>query len=320
MSSKVTKTSFTRVGTDEPHKSRRTEILAKYPEIKQLFGPDIRLLPCILAIVAVQLSLAVYSVSLPWWQWLLLSYSVGGTLTHWLSLGNHELSHNLCFKSTWKNELLGMVANCAQGLPSAVTFKKYHLEHHYFQGVDGTDMDVPTDWEGRFFNTTLKKLVWVFLQPVAYAVRPVLMNPKAYTVSEGCNLVTTVSFDLAFAYIFGIKATAFNIVSLLLGMGLHPVAGHFIGEHTVLSKVDGAKTQETFSYYGCLNWVTFNVGYHNEHHDFPRIAGFNLPQVTKIAPEYYETLAYYNSWTGVIYDYITRTDIGPFSRVIRSSK
>lgn len=312
---KVTKTSFTRVGTDEPHRTRRSEILAKHPEIKELYGPDIRLFPSILAIASVQLSLAVYAVSLPVWQWILLSYTIGGTLTHWLSLGNHELSHNLCFKTTFYNELLGMVANCAQALPSAVTFKKYHLEHHYFQGAESIDMDVPTEWEGRVFNTTAKKVLWVLLQPLFYAVRPVLCNPKPYTAKEALNLVTVLSFDAAFAYCFGIKALLFNFCSILLGMGLHPVAGHFIAEHYTLAQ-DTA--QETFSYYGVLNYVTFNVGYHNEHHDFPRVSGFNLPQVRKIAPEYYRDLHSYDSWTGVIYDYITRSDIGPFSRVIRS--
>ena len=99
-------------------------------------------------------------------------------------------------------------------------------------------------------------------------------------------------------------------------MGIHPVAGHFIAEHYTFSD-DG---QETFSYYGPLNWVAFNVGYHNEHHDFPRVSGFRLPEVRKIAPEYYDNLHHYESWPKVIYDYIARPDISPYSRVKRAHK
>jgi sphingolipid 4-desaturase/C4-monooxygenase len=284
-------------------------------------------LPVILALIVTQLSLAVYSVQLQSnWTWFFLSYSIGGTLTHWLSLGNHELSHNLCFKKTLYNEMLGMLVNCAQGLPSAITFKRYHLEHHYFQGYKNVDMDIPTVWEGRFFNSTLKKVLWVILQPAFYALRPVLINPKVPQVKEAINTTTTLLFNIAFAYFFGIKALLFNITSLLLGMGLHPVAGHFIAEHYTLSpgasrggdqKQHQQHQQETYSYYGPLNMVAFNVGYHNEHHDFPRISGFRLPKVKAMAPEFYDHLDSYQSWTAVIYDYITRTDIGPFSRVIR---
>lgn len=315
MGQKVSSEAFHRVGTDEPHHSRRKEILAKHPEIKELYGPDIRLLPMILGIVAAQLSLAVYATRLEGWQWFFLCWSIGGTLTHWLSLGNHELSHNLCFKTTLYNEMLGMVANCGQGIPSCVTFKKYHLEHHYSQGVDVIDVDVPTDMEGKIFNTTIKKVFWVILQPAFYALRPLFVNPKPMCLHELANNVTTIVFDISFAYFFGVKALLFNLAATLLGMGIHPVAGHFISEHYVFKE-----GQETYSYYGILNYVTFNVGYHNEHHDFPRIPGFKLPMVRKIAPEYYDNLHHYDSWSGVIYDYIFRTDIGPYSRVKRANK
>lgn len=315
MGQTISRQEFYRSETDEPHKSRRTEILAKYPQIKELYGPDIRLFPSIVAIVLTQLSLAVYASKLEAWQFFFLCYTIGGTLTHWLSLGNHELSHNLCFKKTIYNELLGMFANFAQGLPSAVTFKKYHLEHHYHQGSDDIDVDIPTDLEGKIFTNTFLKVIWVFLQPAFYALRPLIIKPKPMCLREIANFASTIAFDACFAYIFGFKALLFNIGGTLLGMGLHPVAGHFISEHYVFKE-----GQETYSYYGWLNLVTFNVGYHNEHHDFPRVSGFRLPMIKKIAPEYYENLHYYNSWSGVIYDYIFRTDIGPYSRTKRANK
>ena len=65
----------------------------------------------------------------------------------------------------------------------------------------------------------------------------------------------------------------------MLGTSLHPMSGHFIAEH--FEFIEG---QETYSYYGILNYLTWNVGYHNEHHDFPNIPG-RLPEVKKIGKE-----------------------------------
>ena len=189
------------------------------------------------------------------------------------------------------------------------------MEHHQFQGDRKKDVDIPTAWEGSFFTNTPLKMIWLLLQPGFYALRPMIVSPKSPRAIDITNTVAIVISDAIVFYFFGLRAVLYLAVSTLLGMGFHPVAGHFISEHYVFSA-----GQETYSYYGPLNYICWNVGYHNEHHDFPKVPGWKLPQVTAIAPEYYQSLHSYNSWTKVLYHYIFDSDMGPYNRVIRYQK
>merc|ERR1711865_1212617 len=62
----------------------------------------------------------------------------------------------------------------------------------------------------------------------------------------------------------------------------------------------------------------YNVGYHNEHHDFPFVPWSRLPEITRIASEFYDPLPKCNSWCGIIWTYITDPRIGAYSRVKRN--
>ena len=53
-----------------------------------------------------------------------------------------------------------------------------------------------------------------------------------------------------------------------------------------------------------MQYFVFNVGYHNEHHDFPNIAWNRLPALKKLAPEFYDTLFYYNSYSEVLSNFL----------------
>ncbi|KAL8454967.1 hypothetical protein Emag_001220 [Eimeria magna] len=75
---------------------------------------------------------------------------------------------------------------------------------------------------------------------------------------------------------------------------------------------------ETWSSYGPENLITYCVGYHVEHHDFPRIPGYRLPKLKAMAPEFYD-LPHHTSWLRCLYDFITDPRVSPFSRVKRVS-
>ncbi|XP_055465842.1 sphingolipid delta(4)-desaturase DES1-like [Psammomys obesus] len=296
---------------DQLHRNRRREILAKYPEIKSLMKPDPNLIWIITMMVLAQL-LAFYLVKNLGWKWVLFcAYVFGGSINHSLAIASHEISHNFPLghhKALW-NRWFGIFANLPLGVPYSISFKKYHMDHHRFLGTDGMDVGVPHDVEGLFFCTTFRKLVWITFQPLFVIFRLLFINRKQISYLEIINVVVQITFDIIVYYVFGIKSLVYMLAAFLLGLGLHPISGHFIAEHYMF-----LKGHETYSYYGSLNLLTFNVGYHNEHHDFPNVPGKNLPLVRKIAAEYYDNLPHHSSWFKVLYDFVMDDTMSPYSR------
>lgn len=229
----------------------------------------------IVAIVLLQIWTATLMQEARWPVVVTVAYFFGAFLNHNLFLAIHELSHNLAFSTIVYNRLLGIFANLPISIPMSVTFQKYHLEHHKYQGVEGMDMDIPSYTEGRLVTNVFSKIAWVLCQLFFYAFRPLFLNPKKPGFWEVSNLLCQVAFDACLLYFAGVKALAYLLLATFLGGGMHPIAGHFIAEHYVF-----LKGQETYSYYGPLNMLTWNVGYHVEHHDFPRIPGCKLHRVS----------------------------------------
>lgn len=247
--------------------------------MKKLMGHDPMLKYTVLACVLFQLCMAYLVQDATWVTILTLAYCVGGTINHTMSLAIHEISHNLAFGHTkpLANRLLGYLANIPIGLPVSITFRKYHLEHHRYQGDESKDVDIPTKLEAMLFTNTWTKLIWVVLQPFFYGIRPLFVHPKRVQLMEVINIFLQISVDIIIVNSMSYKSLVYLLAGTILGTGLHPMAGHFISEHYIF-----AKGYETYSYYGPLNYLAFNVGYHNEHHDFPSIPGSRLPMVSVV--------------------------------------
>lgn len=302
---------------DEPHLRRKIEILKKYPQVKELFGPDPQTKWFCFAVVFLQL-LTCYLVKdvSSWTIFLLVVYVVGGTLNHSCTAAIHETTHCLVFEKQVYNYLMAIFVNLPIGLPVALSFKKYHHEHHQYQGVDGIDTDIGTWFEANYINSRFRKFLNVVFMSFFYGFRSLFVRPKPPTKWEIINAICQFAFDAAVVYFWGFNALLYFLLSTFLGLGPHPATGHFIQEHFVTS-ADG---QETYSYYGPFNYLLLNVGYHNEHHDFPRIPGSRLPKLRQIAPEFYNDIVYKNSYLYTIYEYIFTDGYGHYNRVKRTKE
>ncbi|KAE8136889.1 peptidase M24, structural domain-containing protein [Aspergillus pseudotamarii] len=331
--------------TEEPHRSRRQAIIKAHPEVTKLCGPEPLTKYVVFGVVSLQICCAylLRDTSMLSWRFLATAYLIGATANQNLFLAIHEISHNLAFRSPMGNRLLAIFANLPIGLPYSAAFRPYHLTHHKSLGVTGLDTDLPTAVEAFLLDSLLGKAFFCTFQILFYAVRPMFIYSPPFTYIHALNLTVQLSFDYALTKFCGgsLQPFFYLILSSFLAGSLHPCAGHFIAEHYFFSKVDHGtesitvqKTKstekkqphpldnlpppETYSYYGPLNILTYNVGLHNEHHDFPAIPWTRLHALHRIASEFYEPLPCHRSWVWVIWTFILDKNVGMWCRVKRA--
>ena len=305
---------FTYIDGRPVHFERGREIVKAHPEIKSLMKKNPWTALWVAMLVGAQWFVATLSVDLAWYWLLPLAYFFGAFLNHALYVANHECTHNLVFQSPRANKILGIFTDLALVVPSACGFRKYHLMHHKYLSQYLRDPDIVRHEEARLVgNSPLRKALWLFFFSLSQAMRPMQITEITFWDRWiVMNLVIIVAVDVAIISLAGPQALVYLTLSTLFALGLHPLGGRWIQEHYVTEP-----GQETYSYYGPLNKTCFNMGYHNEHHDFATVPWNNLPKVKKIAPEFYDNLVSYQSWTAVILRYIFDPSLSSYSRIVR---
>lgn len=309
---------FYQSDVDQPHPERTRAILKAHPEVRSLMGRNPFTALIALLVLAIQSALA-FAVSRlgpnGWWAGLLLAYAFGAFANHCTYVIIHDATHNLVFRSRILNKLVAIGADLPNLLPAAISFGIYHLKHHAHQGDYEVDADIPNQWEARLVGDKwYRKAIWLFFFPVFQLTRPPRLKAiamwNAWTV---VNVLAVLGYGVAVFFVCGWLGLWYLGWSFFFSVGLHPVGARWIQEHYTLDP-----DQETFSYYGPINRVALNVGYHNEHHDFPSIAWNNLPKLRALAPEFYDSLRSHSSWTRLLVQFLFDRRYTLFSRVERS--
>src|SRR4030095_15565247 len=149
--------------------------------------------------------------------------------------------------------------------------------------------------------------------PLFYGLRP-RNHPNIplwdrWTVA---NLALQILYVSALLYGGGSGSILYLGLSSIFAIGLHPLGGRWFQEHFELTP-----GQESNSYYGPANLISFNVGHHVEHHDLACIPWNRLPRLRRIARKHYDPLVPVRSWTGVVLRFIFDPAMSPYSRVLR---
>lgn len=279
-----------------PHILRGKQIIRAHPEVKEYFGPYAPTGIYIAAVVTLQIIVAALMRDRSWPVVILSAYLVGAFASHALFVLIHDASHNLIVKTSTPNRLFGILCNVGQGIPSAMSFRTYHLLHHSHLAEYDYDADLAFPWEARLAGRSpIRKALWLLLFPIIQILRPIRLRKAFVDRWIVLNFFAIAASDFLIWWSCGTMGLAYVLLSTFFGVGLHVLGARWVQEHYTFRN-----GQETYSYYGPLNPIAFNIGFHNEHHDLVRVPWVHLPKIKALAPEFYDHLYAHRSWTRVL--------------------
>jgi sphingolipid delta-4 desaturase len=304
---------YVRVRYHQPHWERKKLILQAHPEVRDIFGPDQMSAVYMVALVGFMILLAYAVKDASFWVIFATAYCVGAVVDHALWVLIHEGTHNLVFEKAEHNLFFLLLANLPHAYPTSITFRYYHMMHHSHLNETYMDPDLPGPWEANVFGTsTIGKIIWLAFFPAFQGLRTLRFSKQYFDKWVAANYVTQFTFNALIVYLWGWTALGFLILASIFAIGLHPLGARWIAEHYSVHP-----NQETYSYYGWLNSVAFNIGFHNEHHDLVKVACSRLPALRKIASEFYDNLYTHESYMEILLDFFTNKDFTLRTRVVR---
>ena len=304
---------FTLTSEPSSHSERGRQILRAHPGIRRYCKPYLPSALCVAGVVALQVSVAWVLRDASWWLVVLAAYVFGAFASHSLFVLIHDAGHNLIVKRSTPNRVFGILCNVGQGVPTAMSFRTFHHLHHSRLDEYDWDADLAFRWEADLVGgSPIRKALWLLAFPIIEMIRPLRVERSFVDPWILVNVAAIAITDALVFYWCGFAGLAYLVLSTFFGVGFHVVGARWIQEHYTFFA-----GQETYSYYGPLNRIAFNIGYHNEHHDLVRVPWVHLPKVKALAPEFYDELYAHRSWLRVLQRFFFDRDLTLYSRITR---
>jgi len=325
------------------HFQRKLKILKAHPEIETLFGTNPWSALFLALSFGTHLFIAANLVDASWPVITLVAYTIGSVLSWQCATLGHEGAHKLVFKTAWMNKLFAVIAFLPVVAGPFGNF--WAVEHMYHHQVVVDKMNRYGPQQAGPVRKAIAALVFFFVVNIGFMVISFLIYVRAifslaaYSVGLSSspfpksfkfppydmfpqivnhwfmiNTTFSILFNAVLTYHYGWVPSIYLYLASGFSNGLHPLGMRQVQEH-YLQKVD----QPTYSVYSVFNPILFNLGFHVEHHDFPRVPWNRLPQVSKLAPEFYKDLYSYKSYMHVLYNFLFNKGV-PISALLEEFK
>jgi fatty acid desaturase len=201
----------------------------------------------------------------------------------------HESVHYGSFRTRWIADVLAFLAGAAI-LNNAGFYRHYHLAHHRYTQNPDRDPELITSGTPRTWGNYLLRVSSlpflalrvrdIFLFPFGYRGDVDYIHPAAWTEVRRWGRLLLAFYALLLVVSLVLQTTFLFwgwLIPLLIGLPLLRL--YLVCEHTLCPNSDDgfANTRTTISN-PIVRFLMWNLPYHAEHHLFPNIAFYRLPE------------------------------------------
>ena len=233
----------------------------------------------------------------PFWQGLLV---VQGVLLVFLFTLLHETSHKTPFARDLVNDVVGQVCGFLIFLP-ATWFRYFHLAHHKHTQVPGKDpeLDSPKPSTRLQYAVYVSGIpLWINHAKTVLKTAQGQMSERYIPAPRRAGIIRESRLYLVgYAVLFGVSlwqgSTALIYVWLLPALLGQPFLRlYLLAEHGRCSLVANMfeNTRTTFTS-RLVRAVSWNMPYHTEHHTYPSVPFYRLPELHEMIEPHLQVTA-----------------------------
>jgi fatty acid desaturase len=221
--------------------------------------------------------------------WVVVAFLLQAVFVNSLFGAMHESVHYGAFRLRWLNDVLAFLAGAAI-LNNARFYRHYHLAHHRYTQDPARDPELisagtPRTWGNYllrasalpFFALRLRDL---FLFPFGYQGDVDYIHPSAWPEVRRGGRWLLAFYAVLLSGSIALGTTLLLWVWLLpLLIGAPLLRLYLVCEHTLCpNSDDGFSNTRTTISNPIVRFLMWNLPYHAEHHLFPNIAFYRLPE------------------------------------------